>query len=145
MLKSMKSLRAKLSYEHVYMCGWGVREGGGQRCTLAIITPEWLLPYIGFNSTSSWETRRSKEISLYKELYSHSIKHSRFRNPVVIFAQCSHNGTKKFTTIFVYFVLWWHKYLSRNLVTKLVTEWVLIQVFPRNMLALGSIYLSQLC
>jgi len=41
---------------------------------------------------------------------------------------------KKFTTIFVYCVLWWHKYLSRNSVTKLVTEWMLAQVFLRNLL-----------
>lgn len=71
---------AKPSYKHT-LGGCG----GGQQCTLAIITPEWIPPCSGFNSTSSWETRRSEEVDLYKVLYSHPIKHSRLRNPVVIF------------------------------------------------------------
>lgn len=79
-LKGLNSLRAKRSYKHT-LGGCG----GGQQCTLAIITPQCIPPCTRFNSTSSWETRRSEEVDLYKVLYSHPIKHSRLRNPVVIF------------------------------------------------------------
>jgi hypothetical protein len=80
-MRELKSLRAKPSYKH--MLGGC---GGGRQCILAIITPEWMAPSTGFNSTSSWETMRGEEVVLYKVLYSHTIKHSRFRNPVGMFA-----------------------------------------------------------